>query len=191
MGRRGDFARGPRLRAGDALAQGKTAFINVIPSKPGYPGAAEGSPTIFSMSTISETGRDMIKTVIKRGLLILGLRVSFSVLALAALLLGFLFFERGEMSQIRDTVAVKSPDNRYIATGFHVIGSATVHNSTVIQIRTNAFLRKGDPVFIVDDLGAFNISWARKDELTVTYTTGPIYLQNFDWHGITIKYIQK
>jgi hypothetical protein len=112
----------------------------------------------------------------------------------------FLIWPPGQvlgMYKIEDFVDVPSPDDRYIATGFHVLGSAIVHDTVVVQLRLGNErydAKNKDSLFILDDTSSshsFNLSWASDNELVVTYTPGSIYLQKFSWKDVTIKYIPK
>jgi hypothetical protein len=96
------------------------------------------------------------------------------------------------MYKIEDPMAVASPNGKYVATGFHAVESAAAHDSTVIQISPAQSSTSAEPpVFMVDNLGAFKVSWSGNNELVITYTPGPVSMQRFSWKGITIKYVQK
>ena len=131
--------------------------------------------------------------MLKKATIILG----SGILLLAVLLVSSvaIFFYIFPYNIYTDSVEVVSPDKRYVAIGFHVIGGATTRNSTIIQLRSNNFFGGTKiPVFIVDMIhpdNPFNISWVKKNELVVTYTPGSIYIQKFSWKDVTIKYIQK
>ena len=125
--------------------------------------------------------------MLKQVLIVLG----SATLILAIYVLGCLSYVGHGMYRVEDSVEVTSPDNKYIATGFHVVGSAVVHNSTIVQIRSNKFSDEKHPVFVVDNLAPFNIAWTQNNELEVTYTEGPIHMQQFNWKDVAIKYNQK
>lgn len=96
------------------------------------------------------------------------------------------------MYRIEDSVAVESPDHRYVATGYHLIGSAVVHSSTLVEMKAASFFAgETEAVFIIDNLKPFTISWTNKNELTIQYSGAEIYLQKSNWKDVTIKYLQK
>lgn len=133
----------------------------------------------------------------RKTLLIIGIA---SFVVAACVVITFSVWPPGQllgMYKIEDRVEVVSPDGRYIASGYHLLGSAVVHDSTIFLIRPkNGWLYgKGDEdLLIVDMIGSdnpFSISWANNKELVVTYTSGSIYLQKFNWKDVAIKYIEK
>ena len=95
-------------------------------------------------------------------------------------------------NRYEDQIEVTSPDSRYIAAGYHIIGGATTTDSTIVLIRS-----KGEPLdydknsllFIVDNLGSFHLLWENSNELIVKYTRGPVYAQKFRWKDICVRYI--
>jgi len=133
----------------------------------------------------------------RKTLLIIGI-TSFAVAA--CVVIPFLIWSPGQilgMYKIEDLVEVPSPDGRYIASGYHVWGSAVVHDSTIFNIRpkNDWFNSKENEALLVVDMtgpnNPFNISWTNNKELVVTYTPGSIYLQKFNWKDVAIKYIEK
>jgi hypothetical protein len=97
-------------------------------------------------------------------------------------------------NKFEDGVEVESPDHNYSVVGYHMLGGAVSRNCTVILIRSkNERLnyRTNAPLLVVDNLGPFNISWVKNDELAISFTSGPIDLQKFGWKNVTVRYIQK
>lgn len=121
-----------------------------------------------------------------------------SILIVAAVWLGpYLFWDFIDYlgsSQYEDQVEMASPDGRYVAYGYHVIGGATVSDSTFVMIRTKGEAldyKKNDLLFVVDDLGPFKLIWKNNTELLIKYTPGPIYMQTFSWKDVSVKYISE
>jgi hypothetical protein len=95
-------------------------------------------------------------------------------------------------NKYEDQIEVASPDSRYIAAGYHIVGGATTTDSTVVLIRSKDELLdydKNSLLFIVDNLGPFHLFWKNNNVLIIKYTPGPIYTQEFRWKDVGIRYI--
>jgi hypothetical protein len=95
------------------------------------------------------------------------------------------------MSETKDLVNIESPDHRLVATGYHVIGRATVADSTIVIVhaKNESYLdQKNDPVLIADNLDSFHLSWAQNRLLVVKCSLDNIYAKKSSWHDVTVQY---
>jgi hypothetical protein len=120
---------------------------------------------------------------------------ALAVLLLAGLVFGPPAFDAivsyFSYNQYEGLIEVSSPGGEYIASGCHIIGGATTTNSTFVEIRLKGEerdYRKNEVVFMVDNLGPFDISWMNDRVLVIRYVSGPIYIQKFQWKDVGIKY---
>jgi hypothetical protein len=144
---------------------------------------------------VSRKPRDLVW--LRNVLIFIGLLV---LVGLACVVTPFLIWPPGQvlgMYKIEDRIEAASPDGKYVASGYHVWGGATVQNSTIIEIRPKAgwFNQKSEAQLIVDMTqpgdNPFGISWADNNDLVVTYTAGSTYIQKPKWKDVNIKYIPK
>ena len=129
-------------------------------------------------------------------LLSLFLVLTATLLGLFLLLaLGYwLFFRLAPMSEITDRVDLESPDHRYVATAYHVLGSATVENSTIVVIHAKGQSwddRTNQPVLIADNLKPFHLSWDQNRLLVVQCSLDYRYSQKWSWNDVTVQYVEK
>jgi len=130
---------------------------------------------------------------IVRGLVYIG--VVFAVVAAGALIwYGWALDGFAGTSKIEDRIEVTSPDGRYVASGYHVWGGATVQNCTVFTLRQKQPGTDEMSIMVVDMTGPnnpFAMHWADNTHLTVTYNHGSIYSKESNWQDVRVSYDEK
>ena len=116
--------------------------------------------------------------------------VGLGWLALLAVCIYPLFY--WPLSETKDLVKIESPDHQYVAAAYHVIGGATVADSTIVVLYTkgrNPFDRTNGAVLIADNLAPFQISWAQNRLLTVKCSMDRTYSKKTSWRDVSVQYI--
>ena len=125
------------------------------------------------------------------GALVLGV-IGFATLFYASeWLLESLF--RG-MSTMKDRVDIDSPDHRYVATGYHILGSAMDANMTIVVVHAKGQSYddpKNDSVLVADNLSPFQLTWDGDQKLTVHCSLDQTYRKKDFWNDVSIEYIGK
>ena len=128
------------------------------------------------------------------------IRVAGIVIAgmiLFAIVASFILWKASDgfgMYKIEDRMEVISPDGRYVASGYHVWGSAVVHDSTVFTLRQKQSGTEETSIMVVDMTGPnnpFAMHWVDNTHLTVTYTHGSIYSKESSWKDVNVTYDEK
>jgi len=98
------------------------------------------------------------------------------------------------MYETKDLVNVESPDHQYVATGYHVFGGATVHDSTIVVVHAQGQSytdRTNEPVLIADNIKKFNLIWSKNRLLVVECSLDNTYSKKSIWKDVTVQYVEK
>jgi hypothetical protein len=121
---------------------------------------------------------------------------ALTAIGIAVLLVGgyWLLVYFAPMSEIKDRSDVESPDHRYVATGYHIIGGATVSDSTIIVVHEKGQSyadRTNEPVLIADNLEPFSMKWESSRSLVVKCSLSNTYSKLTSWKDLTVEYSEK
>ena len=155
------------------------------------------TPYLFQYMAKAETTKGINSELSARKIL-KGVFILFGsgLFILSVLFIAALYPLSQGMSEIADRVDVTSPDGRYVASGYHVWGGATVSDSTIVEMRPNGWLvPKAEYVLSVDMTkpgnNPFSISWMNGNHLDVKYTAGTICKKSNQWKDVTISFVEQ
>ena len=97
-------------------------------------------------------------------------------------------------NEVQDRIEVESPDHRYVATGYHVLGGATVANMTIVVIRPKGITTShdsDDSVLIADNIAPFQISWTSPRLITVKCSSDRVYSKMTSWHDVKVQFVDE